>query len=400
MNGGTIEPLRGYRAAALALFASAIPMILVAIAARAPQVCFGLLHAFLFGWMSWAFAHRSLRGGVTTGELAVTGDAITLDGRALVRRADLTQGSIVPDRDRTIVHLERRGRFAPPLYLVVPDESSGQEVLRELGFDPASSAIEMRMGSGLASLHTGAQFAWLLGPLALTMALSAVVGTFAGPLAIPIALAGIAVVIGVAFTPMKVRVGTDGIVTRWLGRRRFVPFSEIESAEPRVERHGRKRFFGVYVTLRSGEVLKLPAGRSEVGESDAMRLAKRIADARVARESGVAAKAALERGTRDSREWLHALRGVGNAGALRTPAIPREVLLRVLEDGAMDETTRVGAAVAVLADEDDATLARVRRAANVTASPNLRVALERIATPLEDDELTAILDEVGREQAS
>ncbi len=396
---GKIEPLRSYRLVALALFASAVPLVLVAILAQAPQVAFGLLHSFLFGAMAWSFAHRSVRGKVTRGELTVSDDVLALGGQTLARRAELGQGALVPDGERTLVRLERRGAFAPPLHLVVPDASAGGELLRALGFDAGSTASEMRIGSGVASLPVGTQFAWVLGPMAVTMVLCALVGSAFGPLAVPIALAGIAATIAVAFTPMKVRIGTDGIVTRWGRRERFVPFTEMKDASPFEEAHGRKQFFGVHVTLRSGEVVKLPTGRGELARSDSLRLAQRIAEARLAGQSTTTVKTALARGTRGASEWLKALRALGAGGDLRTPAIPREALLRVVEDGSLDGGTRVGAAIAALADADEPTAARIRSAANVSASPKLRIALERVAAPLDEGELAELLDDVEEEAA-
>jgi hypothetical protein len=82
--------------------------------------------------------------------------------------------------------------------------------------------------------------------------------------------------------------------------------------------------------------------------------------------------------------------------SLRTPAIPADVLLRVVEDSKAAPIERASAAVAAIAAGGDEVKQRVRVAADTTVSPKLRVALERIASGAEetDEALVETLDEL------
>jgi hypothetical protein len=58
-----------------------------------------------------------------------------------------------------------------------------------------------------------------------------------------------------------------------------------------------------------------------------------------------------------------------------------------LGDSALDGQTRAGAAIALRARDGDDAESRLRAAASTTASPELRMALEKIADGSFDDEL-------------
>jgi hypothetical protein len=199
-------------------------------------------------------------------------------------------------------------------------------------------------------------------------------------------------IFGLIFAPTRVRVGVDGVATRWLGRDRFVPFSRVRGVQTYEERVGGKTYFGVALDLDGGERIKLPAGQKGFTSMNTAELEERIRQALALHREGAGPvdERLLARGRRAVPEWVAALQALG-AGAnadLRTPPVPPEKLLRIAEDAAAAPLARVSAAVAAAAAAPDAKR-RVRLAARTTASPKLRVALERVSADDATDETIA-----------
>ena len=399
LRAGLVKPRAGFVALGFALWATAIPILSLAVAVGVPQIALGLIHSVLFGTMALSYGYRSTKDArVERGDLTVTDGAIGFGGKRIASRSELKQGFLVPDGAGALVRLERTSPLRPAIHFRVERESQGQELLRALGFDAGHSAAELRIATGLAALPVGTQllvlmppiFAFVLGVIGVGALFHAAAGPFVGILLVMM----LTYVFGLAFTPTKVRVGTDGIVTRWLGRERFLPFSSVRSFATYDEIIGTKRQHGVKGITESGEQIRLPTGQTDLGAAEAARLQKRISEAREAGTAGNAAVTSLLRGGRSARAWLDALRAAGREGGQghRVPAVPHETLLRVVEDASADATARVSAAIAALAADDDTTKQRVRVAAEVSASPKLRVALDRVVESASDDELAEVLD--------
>jgi hypothetical protein len=206
--------------------------------------------------------------------------------------------------------------------------------------------------------------------------------------------------------PTRVSIGTDGILTRWAGKERYTALSDVRAAKVYQEYVQGKYRNGVVLTLANGEELKLPTGQSEFGAADAMRLAHRIQEAQAARQRGASAKAAgtLARGERSILEWVRELRRMG-AGVVdhRTPVVPVDRLLSIVEDTAAPAADRAAAALAATATTDAQAKVRIRVAAETTVSPQLRVALLRIAeTPPDasDADLAPCLEEIDAKRSA
>jgi|GEM_PF-1591375 len=342
---------------------------------------------------------------VVRDRLTIGANEIRFGGRLLARRADIVQGFLVPVENGLLVRLERRG-MRPPIFLSVRDEETGLALLRELGLDAEHVTAEMRIASALHAMSLRAQ-AWFVAlPFFASFLATATVipllGSAAPYVTVGLLLVLVAYSLGLALAPTTVRIGTDGILTRWLGRRRFIPFTQITSTGVYEETVASKQWHGVRLVLRGGELVKLPAGQTEIGAAEARRLWRRIEDARAARAAGARAVDVLARGQRSFVEWVRDLRRMG-AGAQghRTAAVPTDILLRVVEDGAASAVDRASAAVAVLAAADPEAKRRVRVAADTTASPKLRVALTRIAESSgtdDDAEVAAALEQLGDER--
>jgi hypothetical protein len=113
-----------------------------------------------------------------------------------------------------------------------------------------------------------------------------------------------------------------------------------------------------------------------------------------ARGPGADVATIVARGTRSLEEWKKALATLESADAgYRQAALREEDLWRVVEDPRASEDARAAAALLLRKGLDEPGKARVRVAAEATASPKLRVALE---ASISDDDAAALaaLDEV------
>jgi hypothetical protein len=109
----------------------------------------------------------------------------------------------------------------------------------------------------------------------------------------------------------------------------------------------------------------------------------------------------VARGTRPVAEWRSALTRISaeHEGGYRDGAMRKEDLWRVVEDAGAPEDARVGAAIALRAEEGAG--ARLRVAADAAASPKLRVALETAADPaVEESQLDEALEAVTAASAA
>lgn len=204
--------------------------------------------------------------------------------------------------------------------------------------------------------------------------------------------------------PGRLDLGADGVLIDLRdSEKQYVSFADIIDA-PRYDEHVMgKHFIGVSLELRSGGAVKVPMGEDQFGAdkrvaalSDRIRAAL---DAYRRREQGDDASA-LARGARSPEEWHRRLRGLGegaNAGPREAP-VPIDRLWRIVEDPSAEPPIRAGAAAALSAGLDDAGKQRLRIAAESTAAPKLRIALESAAAG-DDDAVVAALAEVEGEAA-
>lgn len=368
--------------AMLALFTGVVPLL-----------TFGL-NALLLGGMALSYGARSTKNArFDAGDLEVDDAAVRMDGRTLAARAELSDGYLVPTAQGTLVRLERRGPRLP-IVLRVHSEAEGRALLEALGFGATHAAAEMTIASALIGMSVPTQLLVTLPAVALGVAgiltAAATLQQRAGPWVFGIIALMLVWILGLAFAPTTVRVGTDGVVTRWLWRERFIPFSSIAELAPYDEILGTKRQRGVRLRLHDGELVRLPTGQTDIGETEAARLYTRIQDAAAARRGEHVGPELLARGARPVADWVRALRAMGEgASTLRASSMPLDALLGIVEDAAAREVDRASAALAALASKDEDARRRVRVAAETTASPKLRVALDRIGDPQAETEAEA-----------
>jgi hypothetical protein len=216
---------------------------------------------------------------------------------------------------------------------------------------------------------------------------------------------GMLVMAGIMLSPTRISIGADGILTRWLGRRRFHAFSETDRVDPIEKRLSNKTYLFVQLTKKNGEQVNLPIGQKRWSEDDFAAVNERIREAIEVYKSGriEANASALERKGRAPADWIVALRAVG-AGAnadMRTAPVSGEQLLRILEDPGAEPRARASAAVALSARGSEEDNQRIRIAADATAAPKLRIVLQKVTEPeASDEELGAMLAELEATEAS
>lgn len=187
------------------------------------------------------------------------------------------------------------------------------------------------------------------------------------------------------FLGLRVTVGLDGIEVAWpfLERRRFVPYACIVEVRDDPS--------SVILLLDDGRRYEVVTG-SRNGSTDAHRaLLERIADARDAWASSERAEslALLARAGRPTRAWVTELRALSEASGseYRSASLPTEALVRIAIDPKESEEMRIGAALALRGARDVGAERQIRDAAEASASPRVRVALEVATLDLDDDEV-------------
>jgi hypothetical protein len=197
----------------------------------------------------------------------------------------------------------------------------------------------------------------------------------------------------------------------WRRRRRwrFLGFDGLTSVT-RYEK-GKRGVDGHEIGLRllqgSGEETVLPfADETEltraqvrIGEAmDTFRDRSGDGGGTYRRAPAAASSALLRRGGRELGLWVTALRAlVRSDEATTTVTVPKERLLRIVEDPAAEAVDRVASAVALGAVLDPEGRSRLRAAIEAVAAPRLRTALEKAAEAESEAESEAALAELGED---
>lgn len=388
------------RAAAAAPLAMILPLW-VAAALVSPMFAAPTFHLLILGAFLAFFARRRnpwarrvpVRVGVDAEGLTVTDDKTGKVER--IAKSEITRGVKVPSATGLKVRLSRKKKRDREL--AVAREADADAVLEGLGLDAAHTKASFR-GMSRIYAKTWRLIATVFAAMGFSMlagGLSAAIAPGAAPLMAITAMMGMFVLM---FWPTRVEVGGDGVLVRWMGRERFIRHADIADVEVRIQGVGRSKRNVVMLTLRSDEVFQIPTGAPSWDGDNANTLAARIREARrVAEEGGAAPSALLMRGDRPHRTWIDALRA-REVNDLRTPAVPKDQLWRVIEDAAADPIDRAAAVVALgpklAADERS----RLAGAAKVVAAPKLRVVLED-GPDAEEGELAKMLEEVEVESS-
>ncbi len=329
------------------------------------------------------------------------------DGMLVAAREQITDGFFQPRPGRdpnkassygsSIRLVDKRRRI---LFEAEAEEGEALAMLHALGLDPGSKRSEFNGSSPLFST-LGRNLAFVVGVMATTFFIIAFFVSIA--VEAPIAPFVILPAILAGMWPSKIAIGVDGVLLRWLWMKKFIPMSKISHIE-RVE----DRTIRVQLVDRSEELLYTSMRRrGGLGGSLASQhrdaILARLGEAIMAyRARGPAAdvSALVGKGTRTRGEWLEALGKLRNfEGGYREAVVRDDDLWRVVEDPSAPEDARGGAAMLLRPSLDEAGKARVRVAAEATASPKLRIALDAAAGAHEDHAVQAALEELAGDDA-
>lgn len=383
-------------------------LIVTALVLRNPGPLVPLFHFAMFGALGFYFAYRANKSPrLHDGLLRIDDDTVSFAGKVLCQRRDLRSALLVP-RDGQLYLRLTRGRGLPALLLAVSSEQHGREILRTLGFDASQSVAELRALSPYFALPGYKQLLASLAPVLLAgvmIPITALAGRTAAPFAALAFVLTTLLFVTATLWPSRLSVGADGVLSRWLWRSRFFPFSQVQRVDPIERRTLNKRYLGVELTLRDGSTTFLPIGQKRWSEEEFHATVERIREAIEVYRSGSLGEGAsvLERAGREPSAWVVALRRIGEGANadLRTAPVHPEQLARLVADPSARPAARASAAVALAATRAPAELERIRIAAETAAAPRLRVALSRAAdASASDAELAELLAELEAEDAT
>jgi hypothetical protein len=387
--------------------------LLLALVLWRPQPLVVLPHLLAFGTAALIYAWRkNPYAREVPGKLEVDGGGVQWNGERLVARAELKDGMVLPRASGPpIVRLRRRGlRLAKEIR--VSDRNEGRGLLRALGFDASQAVATFSLPSRVVGDKRLRR--WLVGGVMGSFVLMGVLGAVVarmgtgmsfGPLLPVLWAVAISSIVLVTAVPTKLRVGADGLHVSWWRSTRFIPYGEVARVDPFEDSGmGNNRVAGLELLLKSKERVRIPILSKRSSIRDELYLVhERIAEAieTWSRGEGAAHAAMVRRSGRGASDWVRALKGIGafaNADARTAPVLP-EKLWRIVEDPAAPADARAGAAVALGMSVDDEGRARLRAAADATAAPKLRVAIESAAKNEAEEALVAALEEVEAEEA-
>jgi hypothetical protein len=371
-----------------------IALVVAAVVTRTPAIAIGMLHATLLSALGVRFAYASNKNPRrSSGALEIGSSSVRFGGQEIARREQITAAFLSPDKSGAFNLRLVRGGSLPSVLLQVPTVDEGRAVLRVLGFDATQTVAELRCASQLFNWSVLKQLLYLLPAIMVVPLFVPAIVAFvpsAAPFLLPIIMvAMVTYVLGLTFSKTQVRIGVDGIATKWLGRERFIPFSEMERAQEFTKNVGGKTYVGVELSLRGGEKVNLPSGQKGFLVTDPAELLECIMEAKhAAGPTGELVDPALfVRGSRSMGDHVKALRalGAGSNADMRTAAIPSDKLVAVALDPNMAAPMRVGAAIAVRERLSATAREDLRRAAAKIASRPLRIALESATNEEIDD---------------
>ena len=316
-------------------------------------------------------------------------------GALSIMRAAIASVSYQPRarRRQSVVCSDRSGQ--PLIEVVLEHVVDAHALISALGRTPADCRQEWAVGGPFLATGSRTLLSLILATVAAVTTGALLSGTGLGLTAMIFApLAAFVVTILLLFWPAHVVVGADGILWRWYGARRFIPWKEV------VAQEGTDRIAGGYhdivIQRRDGSAMRLPQAAT-ASSIDQASLRARV-DALFHAHAEHGNDAVIDRLVRSSRSlvsWRAALGRVRGNEGYREMGIPDETLWRIVEDASAPEDARVGAAVALRHAEDAAP--RLRVAAGAVVSPQLRVALEAAADPaLEESALDEALARITR----
>lgn len=361
----------------------------------------------LFAW--YASRWKNLRAKRRPATVRADHEGVWVDGKLVALRANVADGFFQPRSGRdpnkasslgSSVRLVDKRRAI--VFEAEAHERDALDLLYALGLDPGSKRAEFT-GSSPVFATVARNMAFVAASVVALFVLSfglAALGLELGGSLLPMLM--VPWFLG-AMLPSRISVGIDAVHLRWMWRTKLIPMSKIAGIERGEQRQIRLRLYDgseelLYTSMRTNNYRM---GNDYAAQHRDAVLA-RIAEAHAAfRARGPAADVSslVGRGTRSREEWRAALAKLrATEGGYREAVVRDDDLWRVVEDPSAPEDARGGAAMLLRRSLDDAGKARVRVAAEATASPKLRVALDAAAGEA-DEPFDAALDELAGDDA-
>jgi hypothetical protein len=355
-------------------------MLFALIGVRGPWPAVAQL-AILVGAAIAGWAGRFPRSGET--RVTATREALTVFGER-IPRAKIKTALLRHEGVSTFARFDLKGGRRVDVH--VKSDEQANRLFSALELDAMSSTAEV-------DLFPRGPMSQLV---ALVPALTLIFGVSWGQMMFgPIAIFASAfflvatIVVWARLRRVKMSIGADGIrVKEGLRKPVFYKHEDIQGVASDGVR--------VDVALKNGKVKMWNASPAKQPKQDQIELARsivrRILDARRAHDAldVVPADArALARAGRESREWIDALKRLGDGAqaGFREAAVSRDALLRVVESTRASAVERLAAALAL------------KPSLTQEEAPRIRIAAERCALPELSQRLRVVVDSESPEEA-
>lgn len=357
------------------------------------------IHLFVLSFvLGFAQRRHNLRASRAERDVKITPDGVLVDGALVVKKEQIKDGLFQPRPPRDPgkasslgPSLRLYGKRKRILFEVEADQAEANEMLQVLGLDASHRRAQFSTASPLfATTGRNILFTWSM------LALGAGIAMVLAAMGIKGGSAGIFVVLPFLFfgmLPQRVEVGVDGVLIRWMWQKRFIPMNQIRRVSMRDSRQ-------VVLHLESGEEVNIYAAMPRSDGSFALQrrdaLVARIREAQLVYQSRgpiVDVAALVGRGDRPRSEWVEALMKLRDQAGYREAVVRDEDLWRLVEDPAAPEDARAGAVMALRSGKGglgEEGKARVRVAADATASPKLRVVLDAAVADSDEEAKEAL----------
>jgi hypothetical protein len=332
----------------------------------------------MVGLSTLVLALQYIMRGAEPGKVVVESQALSLVLRGGIRRFDQQQfvsGIAIEQGGGGLVEFVTASGMT--IEIELESVEAAHALLAATGVESDARVTIVRLGSRYpASLVITATAAIaLLSALVLARRVSALLGSTAGGMLVVAGVLGASVIAGWLWSGTDVVVGRDGVRLRHLFTR-FIPYDDVRHVDI-IANDGRVR-----ITLGDGSVVKVHPIPTE--HPQRMKALLHYIHRAMILEEGPSAAAlhVLDRRNETVSDWRNRLKHllVAQPG-YRGAKISAGDALAIVADAGRKPVHRIGAALA-LADGgalDDDARNRLRSAAEGSANPKLRIALEALA---------------------
>jgi hypothetical protein len=336
----------------------ALVMCIPALLMATESVAFIALLGILGSFAAWSLSRQRWRNNGSV-ELTKEGATVTSPGMELEIARDHIEDGYETSDEGVVVRLRNGATFEGNTH-------DSKQILAHLGLTLDQRALTAPLRGTFGSFTRG-----LLTFFGTVIASTPIIALGREWIWLSYVIATLATILVVTKLKPKVVVGADGIRIVGVLSPKFIPYASIRS----VKREGVQGTWAMTVITNDGSQL-LPVIGISKDQTDA--LVRRIEEGR-ARFADRTARSidALDRNARPLAEWREGIKAA-MTGSFREAALGTNDLEDVLADPKAPLERRIGAALALR--EDASGRERIRVAAETTADPRVRVALENAAS--------------------